>query len=153
MKFDIKRDWWIQSLLFGSVLMIVPLIFTVPQDERWILILTTVLMALLIIPFATMGYYELREDHLYMRIGFIFGRIKYENIKSIQEKDGFMGNSSMAMSNQRVEIVTYGKSKMLHTTFISPENREYFMMELRRHCKNLEGFNTDFDTTYDKDSY
>ena len=139
MKFDAKIDKWINIMLYGSVLILVPMFFFVPQDELFIMFITTMLMALLIIPIARMSYYVLKDDYLQIRMGYIGMKIKYDNIKSIESVDGWNSSSSMALSKERVKITVHNKGKIMGTTYICPENRELFIMDLRSKCKNLDG--------------
>jgi len=45
----------------------------------------------------------------------------------------------MALSRNRIEIKQIGKGFILETTYISPENREEFLAELKSLCKHIEG--------------
>lgn len=92
------------------------------------------LIFLLWIYFGT--YYEFREEYLFCKSGPFFENIKYDNIKSIKLTQNLF--SSMALSSKRIEIRQHGKGYILGTTFISPMNRQEFINELIKRCKNLE---------------
>lgn len=139
MRFDAKIDGWVNIVMYGSVLFIIPLFFFVPPSEYIILFGTVLLMGLLIIPIVRIAYYEMADDHLKCRLGYIAVKIKYDKIKSIEQIDGWGSSSGLALSRERVKIMEHGKGKMTGTTFISPKNREMFIMQLKSHCKNLEG--------------
>jgi len=130
--------------MYGTVLMFVPLLFTVPQDEMWILGLTMVFMAFLIIPLVRINYYEFRDEYLFMRMGYIFSKIKYDDVKEVTSFDGWNTTSSMALSREKVKITVHGKSKFLGTTYVSPEDRERFILEMKRYCRNLDELKSDY---------
>lgn len=145
MKFDVKIDKWVNILLYGSVLMLVPIFFFVPSDEWIVLFGTMVLMMLLIIPIVRISYYELQDEFLVMRLGYIKAKIKYENIKSIESIDGWNTTSSMALSREKVKITEHNKSIIRGTTYISPKNRELFILDLKQKCRNLDNGLIEFD--------
>lgn len=138
MRFDAKVDLWISIMFYAMVFMFVPIMFFVPQEELIYIFGVMLLMAFLTIPLIRLAYYELREDHLYMRLGYVFGKVKYVDIKSIEVKDGWGSSSGMALSRERVIIRKHGKSRLMGTIFISPDNREQFVLELKALCKNLD---------------
>jgi len=80
--------------------------------------------------------YELRDEYLFCKSGPFFEKIKYENIKSIKLSQNML--SSMALSRERIEIRQHGKSYIRGTTFISPIDREEFVLELKGRCDKLE---------------
>lgn len=135
MKVKNKIDLWISLLLHGSMLILIPIAFTVPSNERIIMYITIALMALLIYPIFY-GYCELREDEIFVRIGIFRSRIKYDNIKSIKLVTSYL--SSMALTKDRIEIRVHDKGFVRGTTYIGPVNREDFLDELRVRCHNLE---------------
>lgn len=135
MKYKMKIDLWINILLNASVLMFIPIYFTIPEGEKMILIIIALLMAIIIYPFFY-GYYELRDDLLFIRIGFIHQRIYYEKIKSLRICKNWL--SSMAMTSKRIEIKEHKKGYIMGTTFIGPKNREEMFEDLKRRCWNLE---------------
>lgn len=81
-------------------------------------------------------YYEFRDEYLYCRSGPFVEKIVYDKIKSVKLSQNML--SSMALSTKRIEIRQHGKGYITGTTYISPVNREEFMMELIRRCKNIE---------------
>ena len=135
MKYRMKTDLWVRILLWGSILMFVPLYFVVPQNEMWVLGLTTFLMALIILPLFRASY-ELGDEHLIMKFYFFKMRIKYDNIKSIKKCKNWY--SSAAMSSERIEIKEHKKGKLRGTTFISPVDRDDFITNLQHKCRFLE---------------
>lgn len=135
MKFDVKIDMWLKLVMYGTGFMIVPFIFFVPAEERFIVALVALLNMAMILPFVLVGIYELREDYLFIRFGFIFKKIKYSEISEISESKGM--SNSYALSSDRVRIRVRNKSKAFGTTEISPEDKERFMFELKRRCPLL----------------
>ncbi|AIO19450.1 hypothetical protein KQ51_01574 [Candidatus Izimaplasma bacterium HR1] len=135
MKYKIKTDLWIRILLWGCILMFVPMYFFAPAEEMWILALSTFLMAVFILPLFSASY-ELAEQELIIKFYFFKFRIKYENIKSIRKCKNFL--SSAAMSSERIEILEHNKGKLKGTTYISPVNRDDFYTNLKHNCRHLE---------------
>lgn len=140
MKYRIKIDMFIRLILVGTILMFVPLYFVVPVDEVYILVLSTVLIAVIVIPLFYTTY-ELAEIELIINVYLFKKKIKYEDIKSIRKCQNWL--SSSAMSKERVEITQHHKMKLLGTTYISPQNREEFFTELKRKCLNLDSVQGD----------
>ena len=135
MKYKMKTDMWIRIMLWAIILMFVPMFFFVPKDEVYILALSTVLMAVIILPLFS-AYYELDDTDLIIGLYGFRKRVKYENIKSIRKCRNFL--SSSAMSRERIEIIRHHKSKIMGTFYISPQNREDFFIDLKHRCKNLD---------------
>lgn len=129
-------DWWISILFWSVVLLLLFSFYYIPEDEQVIGYITVIpmLIFLLWIYFGT--YYEFREEYLFCKSGPFFENIKYDNIKSIKLTQNLF--SSMALSSKRIEIRQHGKGYILGTTFISPMNRQEFINELIKRCKNLE---------------
>ena len=90
-----KVDLWISLSLMSTNILLIVLLFVIPKDELWIYVLLT-LPAVIMIFWILMGsYYELKEDHLYMKVGPFFGRIKYINIRSIALKKNFLSSKKI----------------------------------------------------------
>lgn len=128
MKFKVNKDKWLVIIMYISVLSIFAAVILIPGEDQLIGILSGIATALIILPILWVGYYELKEDHLYIRIWFLFKRIKYKNIESIEEARGMQNN--FALARERVRIREFGKAKFNYTD-ISPVDRERFIMELR----------------------
>ena len=135
MRYKLKIDFWLRAMLHFIVLMFVPIIFIVPAEERYIMVIMTALMAIIIYPLFY-GYYEFRDEELYMQISVFHAKVKYENIKSIELCKNW--KSSMAMCYERIEIKEHNKGYFLGTTNLGPKEREEFYYELKRRCFNLE---------------
>lgn len=136
MRFEVKIDLWLKLVLYLSGLMILPFIFFVPADERLMITLIALLNGAIILPFALVGYYELREEYLFIRFGFIYKKIQYKYIDEVKESKGF--TNSYALSKDRVRIKVSNKPKVLAYTEISPEDKERFIFELKSRCIQLK---------------
>jgi len=136
MKVKSKIDLWISIVLWSQIILFSVIMFFVPADEAWIFFLMIFPFLLLMVWILVGSYYELREDLIYMKIGPFFGKIKYDNIKSLKLTKNLL--SSMALSAYRIEIKEHNKGYMRGTTMISPINREEFLEDLKRRCYNLE---------------
>jgi len=111
-------------------------IITVPPDET-LIAYTVGLPSVVFILWIYWGtYYELRANYLYCRSGPFFEEIPYEKISSLRLCQSIL--ASMALSTQRIEIRQHSRGYVLGTSYISPLNREDFLQELTRRCKNLE---------------
>ena len=136
MKVKVKIDLWIGLTMWGTNVLCLAMVFTIPPNEviYYILFISPLVIAIIWIMLGS--YYELREDLLFVRLGPFFSRIKYENIKSLSLKTNWL--SSMAMSKDRIEIKEHHKGYLRGTTMISPVNREEFLETLKQYCYNLE---------------
>lgn len=129
-------DFWFRVLIWGIVLLMLVSIMIVPPEEKIIGYAVGVPMIcfMLWIYFGT--YYEFRDQYLYCRSGPFVEKIVYEKIRSVKISQNML--SSMALSSKRIEIRQHGKGFITGTTYISPVNREEFLMELITRCKNIE---------------
>jgi hypothetical protein len=134
MRYDQQIDWWIALIMIACVVMFLPLIPLVPQEERYILWLSLFVTALIILPFFY-GYVELQEDRLLIRLGYIKQTIYYDDITSVRLSNNVL--SSMAMTTKRIEINQQHKSLLWRKTYIGPKDREDVYDELLRRCQNL----------------
>lgn len=135
MKSSIKTDLWVRILLWATILMFIPMFFFVPAEEQWIMALSTVIMAIIILPLFK-GTYEITEEELIITFYFFKQRIPLDNIKSIRKCSNWY--SSAAMSKERIEVKEHHKGRLRGTTYISPNNREEFFLFLQSNCRNLE---------------
>ena len=129
-------DFWFRVLIWGIVLLMLVSIMIVPPEEKIIGYAVGVPMIcfMLWIYFGT--YYEFRDQYLYCRSGPFVEKIVYEKIRSVKLSHNML--SSMALSSKRIEIRQHDKGFITGTTYISPVNREEFLMELISRCQNIE---------------
>jgi hypothetical protein len=140
MRYKHQIDLWVKLILFGIVFMLLPLVFVVPPEEQYIMIISMVGMAIIILPFMY-GYLEFTDDYVLIRMHVFRQKIYYDKIKSIRLCRNWF--SSMAMTVNRIEIKVHNKGFILGTTYIGPTHREEFFDELKRRCHNLESDVTD----------
>jgi hypothetical protein len=138
-RFKVKVDWWMHLIFFVVILSsLLPLIgySSVPEDEKLFLFITPVLMVPFILSFYAFTFYELKDDHLYIRLSFLFLRLKYDDVKKIEVGRSY-AKSNFALSVDRVMITRHSKG-LLGVVQISPLKQDDFVYELKRRCKNLE---------------
>lgn len=131
-------DLTFNLLIWSVVFIIVIVIFLVPENEQFFIIMCDlpVLLLLLWTYFGT--YYELKDEYLYCKCGPFFEKIRYEKIRCAKLSENLL--SSMALSTKRIEISQFGKGYFLGTTLISPIDREKFLLQLIKRCPNIEDF-------------
>lgn len=135
MRFEVKVDTWFRLLMYISAFMLIPFIFIVPEQERLLITLIALLNIAVILPFVLIGYYELRQEDLFIKFGFITKKISYKNISQITESKGF--TNSYALSTDRIKITVSNKPKAFASIEISPEDKERFIFELQTRCIQL----------------
>lgn len=134
MRYKSKIDWWFKGTVWLTIAVMVMTLIWIPQEERVIGFGVGIPMICLLIWIYFGTYFEFRETYLLCRSGPFFERIAYEKIKSIKKSKNIL--SSMALSKERIEIKQHGKGYILGTTYISPVNREEFIIELEKRCPN-----------------
>ncbi len=121
-------------LVWGVVILLAVAVIIIPAEFRII----TAIGSLVGIGFMLWiwygSYYEFKETYLLARMGPFFERIPYERITSARPFKSMI--SSMALSSEMIEL-RHGKNYISGTTYISPVNREQFLVELRTRCPNL----------------
>lgn len=136
MKYSLKIDWWIKLLFYFSIVITIGPMIAIPQDEMIFYLLAVLPINIFLLWILFGSYYELKDDLLYLRIGPIFRRIKYENIKSLSYKRNW--SSSMAMTMDRIYIEIHNKTMLKTDVQIGPTDKEEFMDDLKRRCRNLD---------------
>jgi hypothetical protein len=136
MRYEAKIDSWIKILIYFTVAITVAPAFFMPSGEVivYILIILPINIFLLWMLYDT--YLEFRDEELYVKLGPIFGRVKYDNIKSISFVKSYL--SSLAMTNKRVFIKVHHKTWIKGDIQVGPKEREEFVDELIRRCRNLD---------------
>lgn len=136
MKFKAKVDTWIKLVLWLCVVGTLPLVFTVPENELWIMFVVLIPIDGLLLWILYSSHYELTQDYIRIVVGPFRQKIYYDKIKSYKEVKSWL--SSMALTSDRIEIRVHNKSYLTGTTHIGPVDKMRFMDELRRRCHNLE---------------
>jgi hypothetical protein len=136
MRYKSAVDLWIKILVYTVIAVMFGSSAMIPKEY----IITGIIIAvpatafILWIRFGT--YYEFREEYLYCKSGPFIEKIQYDKIKSVKLCRNML--SSMAMSSKRLEIRQHGKGYITGTTLISPENRDDFLLQLKKKCRYLE---------------
>jgi len=136
MRVKAKIDIWINMIMWLTMAIMVFAIFSLDQTERVIGIVLGIPVILFLLWMLFGTYYELWDTHLYCKSGPFFERIYYDRIKSLKLSRNML--SSMALSRDRIEIKQHGKGYIAGTTYISPVDRESFLIELKKRCGKLE---------------
>lgn len=129
-------DLWYNILIWITAVILIISIIIIPRNQR-LLSSAAVLPILIFLFWIYFGtYYEFRDNYLYCKSGPFFEKILYDKIRSVRLSENML--SSMALSRKRIEIRQHGKGYLTGTTLISPENREEFLTELVKRCKNID---------------
>lgn len=136
MKYEVKIDLWIKLLFYMSIVLIIGPIFTIPENEMLIFIIVTSPIIIFILWMLYGSYLEFRDDELYVKVGPIYKKEKYSNIKSISINTSWL--SSYALTKKRVTIKIHNKTWKTNDFQVGPKNREEFVDELNRRCRHLE---------------
>jgi uncharacterized membrane protein YdbT with pleckstrin-like domain len=131
-----KKDSWISLIMILLMMTFIVSVIIVPHEERWIVLILIIPVAVFLgwIYFGT--NYELTEKRLICRSGPFSEKIPYDNIRSVKLCRNFM--SSMALSRDRIEIKQHGKGYISGTTYISPVDRERFLFQLKQRCHFID---------------
>lgn len=136
MRIQSKIDWWVKIALWGAIIIMIIVMIMIPQQEKIIGFAVGIPMIFLLLWIYFGSYYEFRGTYLLCKVGPYYEKIEYDKIKSIKQSKNML--SSMALSTERIEIKQHGKGYIMGTTFISPVNREEFVIELKSRCRNIE---------------
>ena len=136
MRYKSAVDIWIKILIYTVIAVMFGSSAMIPKEYiiAGIIIAVPATAFILWIRFGT--YYEFREEYLYCKSGPFIEKIQYDKIKSVKLCRNML--SSMAMSSKRLEIRQHGKGYITGTTLISPENRDDFLLQLKKKCRYLE---------------
>ena len=135
MRYASAKSAGFSILIWGVVVLLIVSIIVIPGEYRTITVIGSGagIAFILWIWFGT--YYEFRDRYLLARMGPFFERMPYERITSARLFKGML--SSMALSNEMIEL-RHGQNYILGTTYISPADRDGFLIALKTRCPNLE---------------
>ena len=136
MKYEAKIDLWIKLMFYLTILIIIGPTFIMPSEEILPYILITLPVNITIMWMMFGSYIEFRDEELYIKLGPIYRRVKYDNIKSILPNSSW--SSSYSMTMKRVSIKIHSKTWINSDLQIGPKNRLEFIDDLTRRCRNLE---------------
>jgi uncharacterized membrane protein len=128
-------------LIWGVVLLLVislalAIVVSAPYTE---IIIAGSILAIAFILWIWFGtYYEFKESFVLLRMGPFMEKVSYDKITSARIFKSMA--SSMALSSAMIEL-RHGKNYITGTTYISPEDRDGFLAELKVRCagRNLSG--------------
>ena len=137
MRFRSATSTWFSALLWGVLSIIVVAMIIIPVELQLVAFIGggAGIAILLWVWFGT--YYEFKETYILARMGPFFERIPYERITRARMVKSMA--SSMALSNNMIEL-RHGKNYITGTTFISPADREGFLLELASRCPHINKF-------------
>ena len=110
MRYEAKIDNWIKITFYLAIVLTVGPAFFMPSGEIFVFILITLPINIFLLWMLFSSYHEFRDEELYIRLGPIYKRIKYDDIKSISLVKSYL--SSYAMTNKRVLIKIHNKTWM-----------------------------------------
>jgi len=135
MRYKSARSIGFGILIWGVIVILIISVIIIPDTYRLLAIIFSLCMCGLMLWIWFGTYYEFRDGYLVIRLGPFFENIKYEKIFSAQKFKSMA--SSMALSSNMIEL-RHGKNYITGTTYISPVNRDAFLIELGQHCPNLK---------------
>lgn len=134
MRFYSKKDRWLASLIWGFIIISIPIIISayitgeISITEVIIFSSIFILIDIFLLWCWYTTYYILNDHTLIIRSGPINKTIEFQSITSIQKTSNPLAGPALSM--QRIEIV-YGLYKI---AIISPENRDQFITILIDKC-------------------
>ena len=136
MRYEAKIDLWIKILFYLTIALTTGPAFFMASEEVIIYLLITLPINIFVLWMMLGTYLEFREEELYVKLGPIYVRVKYDNIKSISLNSSW--SSSYAMTMKRVTIKVHSKTWIKGDLQIGPKERIEFVDELTRRCRNLD---------------
>lgn len=119
-------------ILFGAILFIDDTTAT----DLWIMLGCILFVGIVLLWLAFDITYEFREDHLFIRAGFLFTRIRYEDIEGyniLTNKMDIFSGFNLLSSTKAMEILA--PTVMLGCVKISPSDLEGFIEQLEIRMK------------------
>ncbi|MCB9638185.1 MAG: PH domain-containing protein [Myxococcales bacterium] len=134
-RFVSKVDTWLAVVLIGSLLLLVGSTilfwFVAPPAQRWIMMGSLGLVLLLTFGLVIPIYYDLEQDVLLVRSGWLRTRVPYAKITKVEPSNNPL--SSPALSLDRLHVHVEDGFGVL----ISPKEREAFLQALLQRCPHL----------------
>ena len=139
--FTSKMDKTFRNILMLAVgvlllLFFLPLLLdseSMTQKDIWTVTILCIVTLAMLLWFAFDIKYVFKEDHLYLRAGFLFTRIRYEDVESYREVKGLMDvGSGFNLLNSTNAIAILSQKVMLGEVKISPADQEGFLRELEK---------------------
>jgi len=134
MRYPAAKGLFASVSIWGVIFILVLSAFFIPGEQLWIFAIGGGVVVLLLLWIWFSAWYEFRDDHLFARMGPFFQRIPYDKITSARKASTIA--SSMSLSSEAIEL-RHGKNYITGTTYISPRDRDRFLIELKARCHNL----------------
>jgi hypothetical protein len=125
------------TLLIISSIFIFPFIFDyedITTTDIVVVLSIFILSAAVIIWTAFFIHYKFYDDYLYIKGGPFRSRILYDEITKVSPTEDIYTGYRVLSSRNSIEI-SY-KSGFLGSVKISPKEQKYFLIELRKRCRN-----------------
>lgn len=144
LKFISKMDKKFKGFFIGfAIFIILFFIFIAILDGAtiskadWLTLIITMFVVILFVAWLLVDIrYVLREDHLYIRGGFLFTKIKYEDIEGYRLFNSFLeAGSGFNVLSSTKGVAILSQKVLLGEVKISPSNREQFIEELDKRRK------------------
>jgi hypothetical protein len=134
MRYPSAKSTGFSVLFWGVIVVLFVAMIIVPAQYRLVTVTGSAAGIAFMLWIWYGSYYEFRDTYLLARMGPFFERIPYERITSARPFKSMV--SSMALSSEMIEL-RHGKNYIPGTTYISPVDRETFLIELKARCPNL----------------
>lgn len=119
-----KVDWWLGLLLLVAPLVCAVSAFVVPDDERWVGVAATLLVAAIYFGLVLPMRYAISDTHLIVRYGVVRQRIPLAKISGVQPTRNPLSSPALSLDRLAIE---YGNGK---SVMISPLDQSAFLDEL-----------------------
>ena len=123
MRFKGKISWWFYLIVFGTVILLVPIILLglIDKDILAVCIIAVTLISVegFVIPIIFNNYAELKEDHVFIVFGYIKKNIPYSDISGVSCTND--PSASLAASLDRIKISCKNSSDVM-VSLIEKEN-------------------------------
>src|SRR5665647_153789 len=134
MKYKSAKSIGFGILFWGVIIILIVSVVIIPAESRLFAAVICLIASGFLLWIWYGAYYEFRETYLAIRFGPFFENVQYAKIFSARPFKSMA--SSMALSSEMIEI-RHGKNYITGTTYISPINRDEFIIELQKRCINL----------------
>jgi hypothetical protein len=135
MKYKSAKSISFGILFWGVIIILIVSVVIIPAGYQLIAAVACLIVSGFLFWIWYGTYYEFRDTFLAVRLGPFFENIQYTKIFLITPFKSMA--SSMALSSEMIEL-RHGKNYITGTTYISPVNRDEFIIELQKRCPNLE---------------
>ena len=136
MIFSSKVDWWIGALIFVAVpsLLIYSFVQTLANDphQNQIVIASSVLYLITLFGIIFPIRYEITDDELIIKSGYIQRSVPFENISGVYPTMNPLSSPALSMHRLRIQC------DRRYPLLISPNNREEFLKVIAERSPHLK---------------